>query len=77
MTRPCRRHSIAGAALLLVSSSAEAITLDFVPSTFSVLTEEQFAVGLRIGGLTDAGAPSLSTFDLDVNAERRRGLVLV
>ncbi len=69
MTRAYPCHWIAGAALLLVSATAQAITLDFVPSSFSVFTEEQLAVDVRIGGLTDAGAPSLSSFDLDVHFE--------
>ncbi|MEX2207654.1 MAG: cohesin domain-containing protein [Myxococcota bacterium] len=53
-------------ALLSVSRDARAITLGFAPSSSSVSVGSPVSVSLVASDLTDAAAPSLGTFDLNV-----------
>lgn len=55
-----------GLFLLLQGSFAHAISLDFVPSSQTVVVGNSLDVSIVISGLVDNAAPSLGTFDLDV-----------
>lgn len=55
-----------GAFLALAGSSAQAISIGFEPLTSDVDLGSLFMVELRISGLDDGAAPSLSTFDVDI-----------
>lgn len=52
--------------LLLMSSTAYSITLDFSPSSSNVTVGDTFDVELTISGLADFSADSLGAFDIDV-----------
>ena len=55
-----------GSAFILNSGLAQAISLDFAPTTQSVTLGGPTTVALRISGLGDLTAPSLGVFDLSV-----------
>ncbi len=67
MKRGCLGSLYVGLVLLFISSSAQAISLDFVPAAQTAVIGSSVNVGMRISGLTDFAAPSLGTFDLNVN----------
>ena len=57
---------ILGMLLLLMSSTAYSITLDFSPSSSNVTVGDTFDVELTISGLADFAVDSLGAFDIDV-----------
>ncbi len=52
--------------IFLGASSAQAISLNFVPSSQTAQLGNTADVGIRISGLGDLAAPSLGAFDFDV-----------
>ncbi len=51
---------------LLWASAAHALTLGFAPASGSGLVGSSIEVGVVVSDLTDGGAPSLGSFDLDL-----------
>jgi hypothetical protein len=57
---------IFGLIMIGIGSTAQALSLDFVPSSQTILLGDSVDVGLKISGLTDFAPPSLGTFDFDL-----------
>jgi hypothetical protein len=67
MRRLFRVAAVIAAGVVVCSSSAYAIVIDFVPPSQGIALGGQAEVDLVISGLGDSIAPSLSTFDVDVS----------
>lgn len=63
-----RKIGYAAAAVLvgLLPPAAAAVTLEVVPSTTSAMTGDAITVDVVVSGLGNLAAPSLGTFDLDL-----------
>jgi hypothetical protein len=57
---------LVGLLVLTIGSTAQAITLEFVPSSATIGVGDSLGVALQISGLGDFTAPSLGTFDVTV-----------
>lgn len=57
---------VIGFVLFCSSSIVQAISLDFIPASGSVVQGQPLITALAISGLGDHAAPSLSAFDIDV-----------
>jgi hypothetical protein len=61
-----RLARLVGLLVLAIGSTAQAITLEFVPSTATIGLGDPLEVALQISGLGEFTAPSLGTFDVTV-----------
>lgn len=66
MTRRMIGHAAAVALLALLPRAASAVTLEVVPSTTMASVGDPITVDVVISGLGNLSAPSLGTFDLDL-----------
>jgi hypothetical protein len=67
MKKPLILFLIAGLAIGLGASTAQAISLDFSPVSQEVILGNQVVVDVMISGLTGGTAPSLGAFDVNVS----------